>query len=219
MNSSGPAPSSTKCSRAPPTSRNRLWKGKAPGGSPSRLSASLTRPAGKAPGRGYVPVNTPLRQDRNYNFVWVIVLVLGVAGYFLYPRTLTVTTVPPMAQVSVDGKPVGRSPYEGSISFGTHMLEVSMEGYDTVVRPFRGGDSPLDLALLPSSNWVDIKTEPEGATVTLGGRLVGTTPCKGVTVPDRTAPLEVTLRGFKRWQGVLGPGRKPPAVIKLQRDR
>ena len=179
----------------------------------------LAQPSGKSFGRGYVPVNTPIRRDRNYNFVWVIVLVLGVAGFFLYPRTLTVTTVPPMAQVSVDGKPVGKSPYEGSISFGTHMLEVSMDGYDTVIRPIRGGDSPLDLALLPSSNWVDIKTEPEGATVTLGGRLVGTSPCKGVTVPDRTAPLEITKSGFRRWQGVLGPGRKPPEIIRLQRER
>jgi len=190
---------------------------------PPRASApqgiALGGQPGKAFGRGYVPINTPIRRDRNYNFVWVIVLVLGVAGFFLYPRTLTVTTVPPSAQVAVDGKSVGKSPYEGTVSFGTHMLEVKMDGYDTVVRPFRGGDSPLDLALLPSSNWVDIKTEPEGATVTLGGRLVGTTPCKGVTVPDRTAPLEISLRGFKRWQGVLGPGRKPPEVIKLQRDR
>jgi len=113
---------------------------------------------------------------------------------------------------------VGETPYSGSVRFGTHLMEVRLNGYDTVVQEVRSSQGPVDLVLQPATTWADIRSTPPGASVTLDGQPLGTTPCNGVRVPDNPAVLVVSLRGFKRWEGTLGPGRRPPVPIVLRKD-
>ncbi|BDU71971.1 serine/threonine-protein kinase [Mesoterricola silvestris] len=168
--------------------------------------------------KGWTPILTPAPTRRGGAVLWLVAAAAAVALFFLYPRTIKVQTTPPQAQVVLDGKPVGQTPFRGSVTFGRHLLEVSLNGYDTVVQEISPGQGPLDLVLQPATAWADIHSTPSGAAVTLDGRPVGTTPCSGVPVPDRPAVLVVTLRGFRRWEGRLGPGDRPPMPIVLRKD-
>jgi hypothetical protein len=150
--------------------------------------------------------------------MWGVALLLGAAGWFFYPRTLEIRTNPPRASVLLDGKPLGPTPCEGSVQFGAHMLEVRLDGYDTVVREVRSSESPIDLTLLPATSFVDITTVPTGASLVLGKRTLGVSPIKGLPVPDNPEKLIVTMRGYKIWEGVVGPGQKPPVPIKLKKE-
>ena len=152
------------------------------------------------------------------NVVIGLVVVAGIAGFFLWPRPLLIQTSPPGAKLSLDGKDLGTTPYEGTATFGSHNLVVSKEGYDTVSSAIQTSESPLSITLQPFSTWVDVITVPSGATATLGDRSLGSTPRKNLSVPDKPTPLVITLPGYKRWQGTLGPGQRPPTPIVLVRE-
>lgn len=156
--------------------------------------------------------------NRHLLIVAGAIILLGVPSFLYFPRELVVQTQPPAASLLIDGKPAGTSPYKGSANFGTHMLELRLDGYDTIVKEFQGGDGPFILKLEPATSFVDLVTIPEGATVVVGTRSFGASPCKGIPVPDSASPLIVTLPGYRRWQGVLGPGQRPALPIRLQRD-
>lgn len=177
------------------------------------------RAARSAP-KHWTPSRVPAARDdsRGQIFLGAGLVAAVIAGFFLFPRSLNVQSTPGEARVLVDGKEVGTTPYSGRTTFGAHMLEVRKDGYDTVVQEFRGGDSPLVVNLQAATSWVDVVTDPPGAQVTLGGRPLGTSPCRGVPVPDKPLPLVVIMRGHRRWEGTLGPGRRPPATIRLARD-
>jgi hypothetical protein len=164
------------------------------------------------------PTLTPARSGRSGYVMLAVGAAVAVAAYYFFPRTLEIETNPPAAQVRLDGKDLGPTPCKGTLTFGTHMLEVRREGYDTVVREIKAADSPLVLNLLAATTWVDILTVPSGAAVAIGGRPMGTSPLKGVPVPDTVVPLVVSLHGYKRWEGTVGPGVRPPSPIQLQKD-
>ena len=164
------------------------------------------------------------RQDSSFgsgmlaNVVIGLVVVAGIAGFFLWPRPFQVQTSPPGAKLSLDGKDLGTTPYEGTATFGSHKMVVSKDGYDTVSNTIRTSESPLSITLQPFTTWVDVITVPAGATATLGDRSLGSTPRKNLAVPDKPTPLVITLAGYKRWQGTLGPGQRPPSPIVLVRE-
>jgi serine/threonine-protein kinase len=61
-----------------------------------------------------------------------------------------------------------------------------------------------------------LESTPSGATITISGKVVGTTPWAGDnTWPDQ-APISVSLRGYSLWQGQLIEGRELKANIKLK---
>ncbi|BDU76081.1 serine/threonine-protein kinase [Mesoterricola sediminis] len=232
-----PVPAASPAAEAPVKGAARLTgppkellKGSpAPDRSPApaaRSTGPLEQPAGppaspramRSTPRAWTPPRTPSDDSRGRFLIGGLAVAAAVAGFFLFPRTLVVHSTPGEAKVLVDGKDVGLTPYSGRTTFGTHMLEVRKDGYDTIVQEFRGGESPLVLSLQAATSWIDVVTDPPGAAVTLGGRPLGTSPCRGVPVPDHALPLVVTLRGHRRWEGVLGPGKRPPGTIRLARD-
>jgi len=151
-------------------------------------------------------------------FAPVLVIGLAVAGFFFWPRPFEINTTPPGARILLDGKVVGSSPFRGSVFFGTHRLVASLDGYDSVATEIHSRDGSLELRLQPFSAWVDILTEPPGALVLLGDRPLGSSPHRGILVPDKPLPLVISLKGYRRWTGVLGPGQKPPSPIVLRRE-
>jgi len=210
----GPPPGLFKGDGAPPTES-------APPRNSTPQGITLAGYATKSHPKGWTPILTPARSGHGGPVLWAVGAGAAVALFllfFFFPRSISIQTTPPRAHVLLDGKAVGETPYSGSASFGTHLLEVRLNGYDTIVQEVRAGQPPLDLALQPATSWADIRSTPPGATVTLDGRSLGTTPCDGVRVPDNPAVLVVSLRGFKRWEGKLGPGRKPPVPIVLRKE-
>jgi len=191
---------------------------------PSRISSSQGIPLGTNVAlknkntTTWQPTLTPASSGRSGYVIMAAAAAVAAAAYVFFPRTLEIQTTPPAAQVRLDGQDLGPTPCKGTLTFGSHMLEIRREGYDTVVREIKAADSPLVLTLQAATSWLDVLTIPAGASVAIGGRTVGTSPLKGVPVPDTVVPLVVSLRGYKRWEGTVGPGVRPPSPIQLQRD-
>ena len=208
----GPPPGLFKGDAAAPTES-------APPRNSTPQGITLAGYASKSHPKGWTPILAPAaRSGRGGQVLWVVGAGAAAALFFFFPRSIRIQTSPPGAQVLLDGKPVGETPYSGSVRFGTHLMEVRLNGYDTVVQEVRSSQGPVDLVLQPATSWADIRSIPPGASVTLDGRPLGSTPCNGVRVPDNPAVLVVSLRGFKRWEGTLGPGRRPPVPIVLRKE-
>lgn len=218
----GSAPSTAARLTRPPTA---LLKGGADASEPVPEVGALLGTS--SPKTSYTRTSSPRIRRRAESFsisetlgkfVPVLLLALGVAGFFYWPRPLRVQTTPPGARVLLDGKEVGVTPFSGEITYGSHRFVASLEGYDTVAMEIHSGDGSLELNLQPYSSWVDILTDPPGALATLGGRTLGATPHRGIMVPDKPLPLVISLKGYRRWSGTLGPGQKPPSPIVLKRE-
>lgn len=68
--------------------------------------------------------------------VVAIVVVTVIVGVFFAARAtgvLTVTTVPLGAAVTLDGEPIGTSPIQKRVRTGSHMVELTLDGFE----PFR----------------------------------------------------------------------------------
>ena len=114
------------------------------------------------------------------------------------PGKLHVETEPPEAQVSIDDKQVGTSPYTGEVPPGEHRLEVANDGYKTIAQDLSidpGQALSLKLALQPATAGqvpplVAVASDPQGAQLFLDGKLVGPTPIKARSTPG---PHEIKL--------------------------
>ncbi|MCC6525329.1 MAG: PEGA domain-containing protein [Polyangiaceae bacterium] len=63
-------------------------------------------------------------------------------------QQITITSSPPGAVIAVDGRGRGPSPWTGELSPGTHILDMKLQGYRDVRRPFDlGADHAMDLAV------------------------------------------------------------------------
>ncbi len=85
------------------------------------------------------------------------------------------------ADVAVDGTPVGTTPFPAvSVPAGEHEIVVQAEGYvefhTSLEIEGRGAEQRLEVELLANSAPVTFETIPPGATVSVGGRRLGTTP-------------------------------------------
>jgi hypothetical protein len=62
------------------------------------------------------------------------VVLIGVIGGIIFvaraTAVVTVTTVPPGASVSLDGKLLGNSPVQKRVTTGEHLIELSLDGYE-----------------------------------------------------------------------------------------
>lgn len=78
--------------------------------------------------------------------------------------------------------------------------------------PFPGG--------AVSAPMLSIQSEPEGATVSVDGTVLGTTPLFiDNTFPQRDIPVQVTLEGYKPWTGTFTGGRPASLEMRLRRAR
>jgi formylglycine-generating enzyme required for sulfatase activity len=110
--------------------------------------------------------------------------------------------VPSAAQVSVDGKPLGKAPGEFELSAGRHTVAINAERY----QPF-SGEMTVEGAgraqtfapkLIPGWAEVTVKSEPAGAQVLVNGEARGATPLK-TQIMAGNHPVELRLQGFKPW--------------------
>jgi hypothetical protein len=123
-----------------------------------------------------------------------LALVPGWAGIWI-------TSIPEGAQVFLDGKVAGRTPFHADLDEGAHSLKVSMERYKSRQIQFQvKANQPVSLEpfqLIPEDGALLLRTDPSGATVTLKGKYAGTTP------------LEVALAsGEKHFFRISKPGHE-----------
>jgi serine/threonine-protein kinase len=65
---------------------------------------------------------------------------------------------------------------------------------------------------------LSIESQPEGATVTVDGTVLGTTPLAiDNTYPDRDIPVQLTLKGYKPWKGTFTGGQPVRLAPQLKR--
>ncbi|EAU68211.1 serine/threonine-protein kinase Pkn6 [Stigmatella aurantiaca DW4/3-1] len=112
---------------------------------------------------------------------------------------LALNTQPADAEVKVNGKTVraqGRSENVVKVGIdGDMAIEVSAPGYQTLKQsyPAPEGSAPLSVAvkLTPTAMNVRVESEPSGATIVAGGKVLGTTP---MDVPLAPTVRNVILR-------------------------
>lgn len=62
-----------------------------------------------------------------------------------------------------------------------------------------------------------ISSEPPGATIALGGKVVGQTPWAGDNLWTGDTPVALQLPGFKRWEGQFKGGQPVTLDIRLKK--
>jgi serine/threonine-protein kinase len=76
----------------------------------------------------------------------------------------------------------------------------------------------LPPALRGPVGMLSIQSEPEGATVTVDGTVIGTTPLVvDNTYPAQDIPVKVTLKGYKPWTGTFAGGEPVSLDVKLRK--
>lgn len=101
--------------------------------------------------------------------------------------TVRISSNPDGALVTLLGKKIGRTPCATpNLPTGTYLFKVEKPGYAPVwkhVRVHSGRESVATAQLTPVAASVRLTSEPEGATVEVDGKTVGTTPCVLTGIP------------------------------------
>ena len=130
------------------------------------------------------------------------------------------------ATINIDGKDVGQAPTTvENVESGPREILISAERYlpfETVLEiQGRGVTQSLRIELKPA--WADlaIASQPQGATVTIDGEAVGTTPVTAEIMQGKRT-IELNLSGYKKWRRsfdvIAGSPLEPPPVILAKAD-
>jgi TonB family protein len=138
---------------------------------------------------------------------------------------LRVESVPPGAQVTVNGEARGRTPLDlGALPFGAYEVRIDRRGYEPQrLRVALSAENPrgeLSLTLerrAPSRGTADFVSTPPGAAVTVDGRRLGKAPLSGVSLTEGRHPVEMSLDGHQAWSGTVEvvAGRRVRAAATL----
>ena len=158
-------------------------------------------------------------------------LALGVAGavsihlgqVWLRPGVVMVTSDPPGAQISLDGKPTGlRTPavLEGVPLAKPHEVELTGEGMKAVTAPVKGEPGSLlakvHARLEVAVGELTVESEPPGARVKVNDHeLAGRTPLRitGVRL-DEQHRIDLVLDGFELDQFVIRPEKDGTRFVR-----
>jgi TonB family protein len=121
---------------------------------------------------------------------------------------LRIESEPSGANVVMNGEAMGRTPLRLSdLRFGSYTVRVERKGYETQVRDVSlsaeaaAGELRFVLArpAAPAQGEADVVSTPAGASVSVDGRPVGTTPLRGIKLRPGRRRLEVNLDGHETW--------------------
>lgn len=134
---------------------------------------------------------------------------------------VTVLTEPAGAQVTVDGKAVGATPARLELDAGTHRIELRQAGFKDWVTDLQVVANeaqtlgPVRLGL-PDGTLV-VRTEPAGASVSVGGAYRGRSPLTLEVRPDVPLAIVATRDGYEpaTSQATVGPGARRDVSLAL----
>ncbi|MBK8013661.1 MAG: PEGA domain-containing protein [Deltaproteobacteria bacterium] len=114
--------------------------------------------------------------------------------------TLRVVSEPADAPVFLDGRQVGRTPFEQNVAAKQYALALRLDGYDDaaemiVVRP--GRTALVEKALVRQTGTLIVSSKPAGATVELDGLTVGATPLQKPGLLAGKARVRLSLDGYE----------------------
>lgn len=123
------------------------------------------------------------------------------------PSQVVVRSDPGEALLRVDGKDVGKTPWIGMLPPGTHELVLKKDGFLETVTTLEvpeGRDLDTLRALSPAAEQATfaVTSEPTGATVTIDGQVLGTTPLIAPS-PDGQHKLTLEKQGFARGERTM----------------
>lgn len=119
----------------------------------------------------------------------------------LAPAQLTIRSIPSLANISIDGKPVGKTPWTGDVPSGRRQLDFTLQGY----RPFtrytsvkQGQTYAVTGVLVPEKvgALLSVTSVPPASQVFLDGSLIGEAPIERHPVAARAYAIEVKREGF-----------------------
>ena len=144
----------------------------------------------------------------------VCLLVICVSCALAAPGTgtLTVSSTPAGASLSLDGTQLGTTPFTGTVASGDHTLLLTLSGYNdysaTVTVPENGSMrgsytlvavsrvSSLSATGAATTGALVVTSDPSGASVVLDGTAAGTTPLNLTSVSAGDHTVTVSLAGY-----------------------
>jgi len=134
---------------------------------------------------------------------------------------LNVTSVPPGAELWVDGMPAGVTPVKKTVRPGEHLLEIAKAGYRTVwqkVPASAGNEFQLPVTLTALCATVTLESSPTGALLALNGESEGKTPVLISQLPAGSYEAELTAAGYaaKRFRFTIDSARPRKIVEPLE---
>ncbi len=111
---------------------------------------------------------------------------------------VAVTSEPPGASISIDGRPAGRAPVQVDLPARAHDFAAQLDGWpeqhqSVIVKPAQKNDVRFTFA----NGSVKITSAPGGATIVTGGREIGQTPWVIEDVKPGNVTYELRLTGYK----------------------
>jgi formylglycine-generating enzyme required for sulfatase activity len=148
-------------------------------------------------------VSAPRYQDHLETLVVTGREVSQTVAIALTPNWAMFTVeVTPVADLSVDGQPLGKSSEPFELLAGTQELVFSAPGYQSVTRTLTvipQQDQVLPpVNLLPADGEIAISSSPDGANVTVDGEFVGRTPLQISLPPDKAHTVLISKAGYER---------------------
>lgn len=157
----------------------------------------------------------------------VLVCVAAGAYFFLKPSGgtfLQIGSNPSGATIYVDGNLSGKTPARVPVSPGSHEVRIGLEGYQDwaeMVQVPGNKVVPLKAQLnaLAKFGFLQVVSDPAGASVFIDGQLQGQTPAR-IQVPLGEHSLRLTLPGYRDWQNYVQMKEQSdyPVDVRLERE-
>ena len=132
------------------------------------------------------------------------------------PARLRVHTDPSGLQVAIDGEPQGFAPVLVEVDPGEHRVEVLHEGRTVAERQLEVAEGGAQTIVLRASvpGWVRIRSEPEGARVTVASETLGLTPLEVQLAPGMHVVV-LELDGFETHEEPVEVGPAAEATLSI----
>lgn len=133
------------------------------------------------------------------------------------PAQVQVRSIPDGGRVTIDGREVGATPFDGKLAGGTHRITVERDGERQVrdVRIEYGEPVTADFTMRGAMGIVDLVGGPYGALVTVDGQPAGTLPAKLQLQPGPHA-IVVTQEGFSPFETTVNVAANSQQTQKVQ---
>ncbi|MDZ7360216.1 MAG: PEGA domain-containing protein [candidate division KSB1 bacterium] len=166
-----------------------------------------------------------LQQGDNPSRRYALAKQPGVEPPITALGVVQIDSQPPDAEVVLDGRRVGSTPYQGkNLKPGRYTILVSKDGFETYsgsieIRP--GQTTPLLVSLkaVISAGQISVTSDPEGATILLDGREAGTTPQELTNIPAGGHEIVLRKKGYKDYAAsvTVAPQQTQNVVANLVR--
>jgi len=134
---------------------------------------------------------------------------------------LIVESNPKGASISLDGRFLGYTPYDGQVPVGRHTVKLDLAGYQSYttevnVTPTQISRISVGLTPIPATGRLIVESNPKGASITLDGRFLGYTPYDG-QVPVGRHTVRLDLAGYQSYTTEVNvtPNKTAKIDVKL----